>query len=83
MQTIHMDNPTSTQTLTAQKVAAAVDAAGISLLGLANQTGIPRTTLHRRMTGHSSFYMEELHTIAKALSVPVTEFVVTDKDVAA
>lgn len=82
VQTIHMDNLTNTQTLTAEKVSAAVEAAGVSLLGLANQTGIPRTTLHRRMTGRSSFYMEELHSIAKVLDVPVTQFVVTAEDAA-
>lgn len=80
--TIHMDNPTNTQTLTAKKVEAARQAAGVSLLSLANQAGIAYTTLHRRIAGHSSFYMEELHSIAKALNVPVTSFVVTDEDAA-
>lgn len=68
-----------TKTETAHRVTAAIEAAGESKLSIAEKTGIPRTTLWRRLNGLTSFYMEELHLIARVLDVPVTDFVVTER----
>lgn len=40
---------------------------GLSVKALADATGIPRTTLARRLTGHSSFTIRELNLIAPLL----------------
>lgn len=42
-----------------------MDSASVSTKALAEATGIPRTTLVRRLTGNSSFTVEELELIAQ------------------
>lgn len=56
---------------TAQRVTAAIEAAGRTPLTVAEQTGIPRTTLLRRLTGTSPFTVSELERIALMLCVEV------------
>lgn len=46
-------------------------AKGVTRLGLAEATGIPRSTLIRRLNAHSSFTVEELTRIAGHLGVDV------------
>lgn len=58
-----------------QRVVAAVQAAvsekGVTSYTLAQQAGIPRTTLDRRLAGVDPFKLDELERIAAALDVPV------------
>lgn len=75
-------NPRSHQALTAQRIADAIQESGLSLTELADRTGIPYTTLHRRATGRTSVYVEELRIIADALGIPVTDLVVVEEDAA-
>ncbi|MCW4458154.1 helix-turn-helix transcriptional regulator [Microbacterium sp. MPKO10] len=52
----------------ADKVAAAVERAGMSRTKLADLTGIPYTTLGRKINGHTSFTAVEIYDIAIALN---------------
>lgn len=56
---------------TARRVQAALDFAGRTPLAVSEQTGIPRTTLLRRLTGTSPFTVGELALIATFLDIPV------------
>lgn len=56
---------------TASRVQSALDAAGRTPLAVSEQTGIPRTTLLRRLTGTSPFTIAELDLISVLLDVPV------------
>lgn len=60
---------------TAQKVAAALDLAGKSQLSVSEASGIPRTTLLRRLSGVSPFTVDELQRIADLLGVPVVSLI--------
>lgn len=59
----------NTTRATAEAVEAARKAAGISRLALSDQTGIPRSTLIRRLAGKQSFTVAEVEAIAHALNV--------------
>lgn len=54
---------------TAERVAAGIESAGLTALAVSEETGIPRTTLHRRLTGTSPFTITELGNIATLLNV--------------
>lgn len=78
---LHMDTlPAS------QRVALAVRdhlrQAGKTQLDIVDATGIPRTTLNRRMTGNSPFTISELELIAGAIGVTVTEIMQASEDAA-
>jgi len=49
---------------------------GTTELVLATQTGIPRTTLRRRLTGRSNFLLTELVAIAEFFGIAVSDLVV-------
>lgn len=68
---------------TAQKVAAAIEGAGETTLGIASKTHIPRTTLLRRLEGLSAFKIDELGLIANALGVPVCSLIGSEGEDAA
>lgn len=61
--------------LVAGRVLAAMEAQGATRLGISESTGIPRTTLLRRLSGASPFTIAELEAIAKCLGVPVHTFI--------
>ena len=61
--------------LVADRVVAAMQSKGATRLGISEATGIPRTTLLRRLSGASSFTVAELHAIARALEVPVRDLI--------
>lgn len=61
----------SYQERVARTVAAAIADSGVTGVWLCERTGIPRTTMHRRLTGLSPFTVAELDAIAGALRVPV------------
>ena len=54
---------------TAERVAAGIEAADLTTLAVSEQTGIPRTTLIRRLTGTSPFTVAELGLISAELGV--------------
>ena len=60
---------------TAALVQAALDVAGRTPLGVSEHTGIPRTTLLRRLTGTSPFTVAELEMIADFLGVPLLSLI--------
>lgn len=61
--------------LVADRVVAAMETKGATRLSMSEATGIPRTTLLRRLSGASSFTVAELDAIAKVLEVPVRDFI--------
>lgn len=61
--------------LVADRVVAAMETKGATRLGISEATGIPRTTLLRRLSGASSFTVAELDAIARALEVPVRDLI--------
>ena len=58
----------------AELVSTAIQASGMPLNRLAEETGIPRSTLKRRLAGGSYFDVVELARLADALGVPVGTF---------
>lgn len=56
---------------TAQAVTECLKRSGRSQLSLSEESGIPRTTLLRRLSGATPFTVEELQRIADCLDVPV------------
>lgn len=64
-------------TTTASKVAATVaeriKASGVTVVWLCEHTGIPRSTLMRRLNGMTPFDLNELDRIAQALRIDTTE----------
>ena len=69
-----MATPTDTSRGIARSVSAALSAAGIAQRDAAARTGIPITTLSRRLTGNSPFNTTELALIADLLGVHVSDF---------
>ena len=63
-----MVTPPSARTV-AERVRVAMEQKGETEKGLADATGIPRTTLRRRLTGNSPFTVNELGAIAPCLGV--------------
>ena len=59
----------TTTAATAARVSAAVSQAGMSRLNLSEASGIPYTTLGRKLRGLSSWTVEEIDHVARALSV--------------
>lgn len=57
----------------ARNVVAAMESRGKTNLGISEATGIPRTTLLRRLGGHSAFTVAELDAVAEALEMDVRD----------
>lgn len=70
-----MDKPPTYNEALAAVVEQAIADGGQSQNGIAEATGIPRTTLIRRLRGHQSFTAEELHGIANVLGITVRSLV--------
>lgn len=71
--------PTTPVTATVtQRVIAAMQTAGATDKGLAKDSGIARSTLQRRLTGRSSFTIDELDAIATTLGIPLSDLVLED-----
>lgn len=62
---------------TAERVAAGIEASGLTTLAVSERTGIPRTTLLRRLTGTSPFTVAELGLISAELGVAPESLVAT------
>lgn len=69
-----MDITTAYPSRVAEAVREAITSSGVTIVWLCDITGIPRTTLVRRLGGHAPFSVAELDAIASALRVPVTTF---------
>jgi len=61
--------------LAAAAVREAYKAAGVTIEKLSEVTGISPTTLKRRLSGLSSFRLDELVRIARALRVPFSQLI--------
>lgn len=70
-----MATPTDTSRSIAAHVSAALSTAGIPQREVASRTGIPITTLSRRLTGHSPFNTNELALIADLLDTTVSRLI--------
>jgi len=68
----YMDTPEQTSREISRTVSEALRAAGISQRSAADQTGIPLTTLSRRLTGAAPFLVTELAVLAKVLDTTVS-----------
>ena len=64
-----MDMTTEVARQVAAGVVRVMQDKSISEVQLSEQTGIPRTTLKRRLSGHSAFNVAELAAIATVLGV--------------
>jgi transcriptional regulator with XRE-family HTH domain len=62
-----MDPRTATATATANNVVAAIEASGLTRQQVADLSGIPKTTLLRKLHGHASFTLDEIDRLARAL----------------
>jgi len=62
-------------TLTAEAVRTAYKGAGATIASLSEDTGIPFTTLKRRLNGSSSFRLAELVCIARVLDVKLGDLI--------
>lgn len=69
-----MATNTDTSRGLARTVSAALGGAGIAQRDAAARTGIPLSTLSRRLTGNSPFTVTELDLIADLLGVKVSDF---------
>ena len=66
--------------LVAENVENALEAAGRSVLSIAESTGIPRSTLDRRLKSHggSPFSVREVKAIAIVLGITAAELLVVE-----
>ena len=77
-----MDTPEQTSREISRTVSGALANAGISQRTAAEQTGIPLTTLSRRLTGASPFLVTELAVLATLLGTTVSAFTASAEAVA-
>lgn len=70
-----MDTPDATARGIARAVSVSLRSAGISQRDASAQTGIPLTTLTRRLTGKSPFLTTELAALASLLGTTVSALV--------
>jgi transcriptional regulator with XRE-family HTH domain len=77
-----MATNTDTSRSIARAVSTALSAAGIAQRDAAERTGIPISTLSRRLTGNSPFTVTELDLLANVLGCTVTELVAAAQDAA-
>lgn len=76
---VHMDtniNPLDAEV--SRTVAEAIDSRSRTRKSISDETGIPRTTLIRKLSGYTPFTVVELARIAKALGVDVLELIPRD-----
>lgn len=68
-----MVTPTTPAHRIAGVVSQALEVRGLTVVALSDATGIPRTTLIRRLSGRSPFTVNELGEVADALGMTSTE----------
>jgi predicted transcriptional regulator len=69
-----MEQPITTQTV-AERVDSEIKSRGVTVVWLCQDTGIPRATMLRRLSGHTAFNINELERIAASLRVTVADLV--------
>ena len=57
------------------EVSATMASRGFTVRALAAATGIPRTTLSRRLSGETPFLMNELQAVCEALDTKISDLV--------
>ncbi|MBJ8340001.1 helix-turn-helix transcriptional regulator [Antrihabitans sp. YC3-6] len=62
------------------RIETALDSAGTTRLSLATATGIPVSTLRRRMKGHGALDIDQLERIATTLGYEVEAFVLPEDE---
>lgn len=62
-------------TATGARISEAAEVAGVSVRDLADTTGIPYTTLWRKLRGRAVFTVEDVAVLATALGVDATTLV--------
>lgn len=72
-----MDTKSLTTTV-AESVDHLMEEAGVSLLSLSTTTGIPRTTLRRRIEDDGNITVRELELIARALGTKIGNLIPKD-----
>lgn len=70
---LRMEQATTTARQVSVRVAEQIKASGVTLVWLCERTGIPRSTMNRRLAGHSAFNLNELDQIAAALRIGTAE----------
>lgn len=68
-----MDSTEYTEAVT-EAIGQARNEAGMSVLALSRESGIPYSTLDRKLKGHGDFTMRETFNLAAALNVPIARF---------
>lgn len=66
----------------AHNVSEQISESGITVVRLCEKTGIPRSTMIRRLSGHTPFNLNELDRIAAALKVDVDQLLSPSEQVA-
>lgn len=64
-----MEQMTATADRVATAVSAQIEDSGVTIVWLCERTGIPRSTMVRRLSGHTPFNLNELDRIAEALRI--------------
>lgn len=77
-----MATPNDTSHRIARAVSAAIKRAGLSENAVATRSGIPQTTLNRRLAGISPLTVIELAAIAEVLGVTVAALITPAEDAA-
>lgn len=80
---LHMEHPEHAAREIATVVALRVEESGLSRRQLSDRTGIPFSTLTRRLNGLSPFVVTELHAIASVLGTTVKTLVAEAEERAA
>jgi predicted transcriptional regulator len=70
---LHMEQAEHVDGVVASEVSKQISKSGVTVVWLCEETGIPRSTLSRRLSSRSSFTLNELQRIAEALRVPVSD----------
>ncbi|WP_161605458.1 helix-turn-helix domain-containing protein [Pimelobacter simplex] len=68
----------TTANIVVQAVVEEIKASGVTVVWLCEKTGIPRSTLVRRLNGATAFDLNELDRIAAALRIPTSRLLRSD-----
>mgnify|MGYP001766405136 CR=1 FL=1 len=70
---LRMEQTTSSAERVSAHVGQRIKDSGVSIVWLCEHTGIPRSTMLRRLSGHSAFNLNELDRIAVALRLSTAD----------
>lgn len=72
---LHMEQVGESGQRVADRITEAIRGSGVTLVWLCDRTGIPRSTMNRRMAHPSDFTVNELERVASALRIDVSSLV--------